>query len=288
TTFSGRPYLGPIDTIKTGSNAAEASSPPPMGLWAHGHGLQVQGAHPCPWKAERLKSAEEMNQPRTHHWCLVGVRSISFFGNRAYAGGTQRIPPIPLYPNGTGTASLMAASSRHLCLPSPCRKVCGAKHQPPFLSHYLPRAYLDPAKCRPRHQPRQCPSMSPRRPTSPRVVRPQREADGRCGLVALVPRRSYHAIRSEAHIRRQRAASLPNDCQPPCSLFPFPFACSPALPSSPRGPTTVLRIVLATPVTLSPRRSTPLSKRTDDLQVHHGLVLYCCTTVVSMEAWRWA
>ncbi|KAJ7644711.1 hypothetical protein FB45DRAFT_298983 [Roridomyces roridus] len=94
----------------------------------------------------------------------------------------------------------MAASSRHLCLPSPCRKVCGAKHQPPFLSHYLPRAYLDPAKCRPRHQPRQCPSMSPRRPTSPRVVRPQREADA-CS--------SYHAIRSEAHIRRQRAASLP-------------------------------------------------------------------------------
>ncbi|KAJ7643627.1 hypothetical protein FB45DRAFT_861251 [Roridomyces roridus] len=163
------------------------------------------------------------------------------------------------------------------------QSVCGAKHQPPFLSHYLPRAYLDPAKCRPRHQPRQCPSMSPRRPTSPRVW------IGRTGtaphVVATTPfdrRLIFDASEPRLcpnELERLSAALL---------ALPFPLRLLPDPSVLPRGPTTVLRIVLATPVTLSPRRSTPLSKRTDGLQGHHGLVLYCCTTVVSMEAWRWA
>ncbi|KAJ7628473.1 hypothetical protein FB45DRAFT_38554 [Roridomyces roridus] len=178
---------------------------------------------------------------------------------------------MPLYPNGTGTASLMAASCRHPCLPSPCRKVFVVPNtslpSSPITS--VARIFIPPnvgldinghlANAR-----------AFRRPTSPRVVGPQREADGKCRLVA-VPRRSYHSIRSEAHIRRQRAASFPQRLSAALrSLFPFPFACSPALSSC---TTTMLRIVLAAAVTLSPRRSTPLSKRTDDLQVHRGLVV---------------
>ncbi|KAJ7611826.1 hypothetical protein FB45DRAFT_1037463 [Roridomyces roridus] len=155
---------------------------------------------------------------------------------------------MPLYPNGTGTASLMAASCRHPCLPSPCRKVFVVPNtslpSSPITS--VTRIFIPPnfgldingnlANARAFH-----------RPTSPRVVGPQREADA--SRVRSFPQRLSAALRS---------------------LFPFPFACSPALSSC---PTTMLRIVLTAAVTISPRRLTPLSKRTDDLQVHCGLVV---------------
>ncbi|KAJ7636677.1 hypothetical protein FB45DRAFT_1138470 [Roridomyces roridus] len=134
---------------------------------------------------------------------------------------------MPLYPNGIGTASLMAAPSRHPCLPSPCRKVFVVPNTslPSSPITFLTRIFLPPnvgldvniANAR-----------ASRRLTSPRVVGPRRDHDAQNGGTSLVCRWYYVIAGRLIFDAGEPHLSPTTVCRRVPSLFAFPIlpSCS--------------------------------------------------------------